>query len=241
MSPLFGRLAEVRSMKGPIVYASMALAVLLAVCVLLATQFYWEDSSARGGILRNEDFGTGLLRTDLRKGQVELIESWAQERDFKQCDTDRYSEIALYSFEREDGLWLSYGFCRILDSGYHSLSIMLIDEGTEQLEPIEGVPAYMMPGVSREEVEEKLGLGIVLVSSEGKFIGDAFDQSEIIVYHGAEVETRRVRTGLFYMFVNGHAKNVTLRIGRGVPMPTDETYKHEPLEGTPWGRLPPVW
>ena len=223
------------------VYASMALAILLAVCVLLVTQFYYEDSSGSNGILRNEDFGTGLLRSDLKKDQVELIESWARERGFERCNTDRYGEIALYSFEREDGLWLSYGFDCILDAGQHSVSIMLIGEDIEQLEPIEGVPAFMMPGVSREEVEEKLGSGIVLVSSEGKFIRDAFDQSEIIVYHGAEAEGRRVRTGLFYMFVNGHAKSVTLRIGMGVPMPPDGPYDHEPLEGTPWGRLPPWW
>jgi hypothetical protein len=230
-------------MKRPIVYASMALAILLAVCVLLATQFRCEDSLGSSGVLHNEDFGTGLLRSDLRMDQVELITAWARERGFERCDADQYGEMVVYSFEREDGLWLSYSFFSIMDSGHHSLSIMLLGKGAvaEKPEHIRGVPTYMMPGVSREDVEEKLGSGISLGPSESENIGDVFARSETIVYHEVEAEGRRVRTNLYCVFVDGRARNVTLRIGMGVAMPPDGPYDYEPYGGTPWPRLPTSW
>ncbi|OGK10354.1 MAG: hypothetical protein A2Y63_03960 [Candidatus Riflebacteria bacterium RBG_13_59_9] len=204
---------------------------------LIALLLSCEDSTVRhSSFLQNEDFSTGLLDTNLQEDQAELITAWALERGFKRSETFLPSSFSYHSFEREDGLMLSYDFHCFTSFSCYSLNISLTSEDAQQLRRISGVPSIMTPGVSAEEVAQKLGRGTPVSLPGSEFSSDDYLRSASMVYYATDQKERDITVSLMYLFIDGRAQRVGLTFWENEPFPRDI-----PSHGIPEQRIPPLW
>lgn len=148
------RIAATKALK----LAASAVALLLVLTCCVKTDDYdarWSE------LLHGEDFGTGLLTTDLEKPQPELFHEWALSRGF-QLDEDGVSsgeDSWSWHYTREDEVHVSYGYGLAWHGPVHSIIIQRYSVPEEPVQEIEGVPPELTLGTSIQDVIAKWGLG----------------------------------------------------------------------------------
>jgi len=140
-------------------FLALGTALLLVLTCCTKTDDYTAKWSE---LLRGEDFGTGLLSTDIEKPQQELFREWALLRGF-QFDEDEVSsreDSWSWNYTRQDEVRVSYEYALGWRGPIHNIIIQRYSVPVvEPVRKIEGVPPELTLGTSIQDVVAKWGLG----------------------------------------------------------------------------------
>lgn len=150
--------------------------VVLIVIITVAGIFIYQRLSLQAtlhqwkAMLEHEDFGTGLLSSDLTSPQFTLIEKWAAERGyFYEPKADRVSDdYHEWFFNRSDGTQLQYAFIQDGLSYQHELAVQVQqgdsitladDEKFKPVATIADIPTELQLTSPYQDVIERWGIG----------------------------------------------------------------------------------